>query len=85
MKAGKWIVATAMLAMALSAGAFAEDHDWNRSRGRDDTPYTIYHRDRDDRWNNGYRDRDDRYRNNGYRADRDHQRRDRDNHGQDRD
>ena len=76
--------------MALSAGAFAENHDWNRGRDRDDTPYTqAYHRDRDDGWNNryrdAYRDRDDRYRNNWYRADRDHRGHDRGDHGRDRD
>ena len=77
--------------MALSAGAFAEAHDWNRGRDRDDNAYTQrYHRDRDDGWNNGYRDgyrdrdRDDHYRNNWNRGDRDHQRRDRDDRGRDR-
>lgn len=86
MKAGKWIVATATLAMALSTGAFAEAHEWNRGRDRDDAVSEQYHRDRDDAWSNRYRDADrDRYRHAWTRADRDHQRHNRDDRGRDRD
>jgi hypothetical protein len=72
MTRNKWIVATAALAMALSAGAFAENQP-QRNRRDDDARYTQQYRgDRDDArnnayWNNGYRgnsgDNDDR----GYR------------------
>lgn len=101
MKRGKWIMATAALALGLSAGAFAQDQPRYDGRGRDAARYA----ERDDRggvqtWNNNYRDDGDRYR---YRdrdrdrydrdhqtrdrdhRDRDHVRRDRDDRGRDRD
>jgi len=70
-----------MLALGLSAGAFAQDQRWDNGRNRDGTVYTQRDgRDRAQTWNNGYRDNDDRTRNDGYR-DRDDGYRDRDDRG----
>lgn len=88
MKGWKSIVATGALVLAITGGAFAESHDRDDRRDRDDRAYYAQrydhdrddrgwyaHRDQDDRgsWTNGYRDRDrDR--------DRDHRRGDRDDY-----
>jgi hypothetical protein len=65
MKRSKWIVATAALAIGLSAGAFAENQPQRDRRDDDNVRYTQqYNRERDGAWNNGYRD-------NGYRDYRD--------------
>ena len=85
MKRGKWIAATAVLAIGLSAGAFAQDQPSNRREG-DRTVYSQRDtRDRAQAWNNGYRDDGDRYRRDDDdrgryrdRDDRDHQVRNRD-------
>jgi hypothetical protein len=89
MKRGKWIAATAALAIGLSAGAFAQDQA-RQGRDRNRTVYSQRDtRDRTQVWNNNYRgdgdrysDRDghDRYRD---RYDRDHQMRDRDHRDRD--
>jgi hypothetical protein len=91
MKARKWILATFVLAMGLTTGAFAETQHWNRGRDNDDHVYAqTYEYRHDSTWNNGYRDRDyrnrdDRDRHMRARDDRDHDRRDRDDRGWDRD
>jgi hypothetical protein len=82
MKRGKWIVATAMLALGLSAGAFAENQPSDGGGNREGAFYTQRDtRGRAQAWNNGYRDNDDRdrIRNNRY-GDRDDSYRDRDDH-----
>jgi hypothetical protein len=74
----KWIMATAALAIGLSAGAFAENQQW--SKGRDDNRsvytqrYSNYH---DYTRDNKYRDQD-RERNSGDRDMRNRDHRDRD-------
>ena len=85
MKRGKWIVATMMLALGLSAGAFAENKPWDNGGGRDRAVYTQRDtRDRVQAWNNGYRDGDDHYRDRDDYRDRDNHYRDRDHHDRDR-
>jgi hypothetical protein len=74
MKRGKWIAATAALAIGLSAGAFAQDQAW---QGRDRNRNVYSQRDTRDRaqaWNNNYRGDGDRY------SDRDSHDRDRDHY-----
>lgn len=90
MKRGKWIAAIAALAIGLSAGAAAEEHDGNRREG-DQARYSQRDtRERAQVWNNGYRDNDDGYRDNDQRSrDREwrerEQRRDRNQDRRDRD
>ena len=79
----KWIIATAALAIGLSAGAFAENQQWGK--GRDDNESVYTQRYSDHHYyarNNSYGDRE-RQRNGGDRdmqnrdhRDRDHGRRD---------
>lgn len=86
MKRGKWIVATAALALGLSAGAFAQDQSRYEGREGDAARYTQRdNRDRAQAWNNNYRHDGDRYsyRDSRDRYDRDHQMRDRDHHDRD--
>lgn len=99
MKLGKWIVATAALALGLSAGAFAQDQPRYDGRGGDAARYTQRdERARSEAWNNNYRDdggrynyRDghdsdrDRYDRDRHMSDIDHRDRDRDHGRRDRD
>ena len=83
MKRWKTIFATGALVLAVTGGAFAESHDRDDRRYRDDRAYYAqrYDRDRDDRGWYAQRDRDGRN-----RYDRDHDRgRDRDHRRGDRD
>jgi len=83
MKRGKWIVATAALALGLSAGAFAQDQSRYNDRDGDAGRYTQRdNRDRAQAWNNNYRDDGDRY---SYRDSRDRDRNDRDHQMRNRD
>ncbi|HYL95920.1 MAG TPA: hypothetical protein VET69_08960 [Terriglobales bacterium] len=86
MKGGKWMVATALLALGVSGGAFAQEQRWDNGRNRDGYVYQRDNRDRAQARNDGYRDNDDRDRawNNSYR-DRDRGCRDRNDRGRDRD
>lgn len=81
MKRGKWIAAMALLTLALSAGAFAQEQRWDNGRNRNGYLYQRDTRDRAQTWNQGYRGNDarDRAWNDSYR-DRDDRYRDRDDH-----
>lgn len=92
MKRSKWMAATAMLAIALSTGAFAENQPQRDRSDHDDARYTqSYNREREGVWNNGYRvngNRDYRNYRSSYRDgdhDRDDGRRVRDRDHRDRD
>ena len=78
----KWIMATAALAIGLSAGAFAENQQRGKGRYDNESVYAQHYSNyRDYAWNNSYHGRD-RERNGGDRdmRNRDHSDRDRD-HG----
>jgi hypothetical protein len=57
MTVSKWIAATAVLAMGLSAGVFVESEHWRRDRNDNEPVYSQrYSNYRDYAWNNNYRD-----------------------------
>ena len=86
MKAPKWFLATAALAVTLSTGAFADSPRWDRGRDHNDYTYAQQYQYRNE-YRDAYRDHDrDRDRDrNRVRDDRGHGRHDRDNRRTDRD
>ncbi len=73
----KWIMATTALAIGLSAGAFAENQEWSKSRDDNTSVYTQrYSNYHGYTWDNKYRDRD-RERSDGDRDMRNRDHRDR--------